>query len=101
MKDLKSNNKLTNSEVAEIFATFFHLTYSVDNGNLPDLQQAGAFNIIADDFIFDVDKIKLLFHKLPTKHSAGPDEIPTILLKKFRTHYVHHFLSYFKNLSII
>ena len=39
-------------------------------------------NLIADDIIFDVNKIKLLFNKLPNKYSAGPDEIPTILSKK-------------------
>ena len=48
----------------------------------PELQQAGALNLIADDFIFEVDKIKLLLKKLPDKYSAGPDEIPNILLKK-------------------
>ena len=82
LKDLKSNSQLTNSEAAEIFA-FYHSTYSVDNGKLPELQQAGAFNLIDDDIIFDVDKIKLLLNKLPNKYSAGPDGgIRTILLKK-------------------
>ena len=82
MKDLKSNSKLTNLEAAEVFATFFHSTYSIDNGKLPELQQAGAFNLIDDDIIFNVDKIKLLLNKLPNKFSVGPDGIPTILLKK-------------------
>ena len=49
---------------------------------MPELQQAGAYNLIPDDIIFDVDKIKLLLNKLPNKYSAGPDGIPTILLKK-------------------
>ena len=82
LKDLKSNSKLTNSEAAEIFDTFFHSNYSVDNGKLLELQQAGAFNLIEDDIIFDVDKIKLLLNKLPNKYSARPDGISTILLKK-------------------
>ena len=81
MKDLKSNYKLSNSQAAEIFTDFFHSTYSVDNGQLPALQHADALNLIAD-IIFDVDKIKLLPNKLPSKYSAGPDGIPTILLKK-------------------
>ena len=82
MKDLKSNHKLTNLEAAEVFATFFHPTYSIDNGKLPELQQAGAFNLIDDDIIFKVNKIKLLLYKLPNKFSAVPDGIPNILLKK-------------------
>ena len=82
MKNLKSNSKFTNSKAPEIFANFFHSTYSVDNGKLPQLQQDGAFNLIADDIIFDVDKIKLLLNKLPNKYSAGPDGILNILLKK-------------------
>ena len=82
MKDLKSNSKLTNLEAVDVFATFFHSTNSVDNGKLPELQQAGAFNLIDDDIIFNVDKIILLLNKLPNKFSAGPDAIPTILLKK-------------------
>ena len=73
MKDLKSNSKLNNSEEAEIFATFFHSNYSVDSGKLPELQKAGAFNLIADDVIFNVDKIKLLLNKLPNKYSTEPD----------------------------
>ena len=77
------SSKLTNSEAAEICANFFHSTYSVDNGKLPELQQTGAFYLIVDDIIFNVDKIKLFLNKLPNKYSAGPDEIPTILLKKF------------------
>ena len=56
MKDLKSNSKLTNLEAAEVFVTFFHSTYSIDNGKLPELQQTGAFNLIDDDIIFNVDK---------------------------------------------
>ena len=71
LKDLKSNSKLTNLEAAEVFATFFHSTYSIDNGKLPELQQAGAFNLIDDDIIFNIDKIKLLLNKLPNKFSAG------------------------------
>ena len=50
-KDLKSNNKLTNFEAADIFSNFFHSTYPVDNGKLPELRQTGAFNLIADDII--------------------------------------------------
>ena len=92
MKDLKSNRKLTNSEAAVIFATFFHSTYSFDNGKLPELQQAGAPNLIADDIIFDVDKIKLLHNKLPNKYSAGPEEYQLFIEKNCRTHYVYHFL---------
>ena len=49
---------------------------------MPGFQQAGAFNLIHDDIIFDVDKIKLLFNKLPNKYSAWTDGILTILLKK-------------------
>ena len=70
MKDLKSNNKLTNLDAAKVFATFFHSTYPIDNGKLPELQQAGAFNLI-DDIIFNVDKIKLLLNKLSNKFQLG------------------------------
>ena len=93
MQDLKFNSKLSNSEAVEIFANSFHSAYSVNNEKLPESQQASAFNSIADDILFDVDKIKLLLNKLPNKYLAGPDGIPTILLKKnFGIHYVYHFL---------
>ena len=49
---------------------------------MPELQQAGAINLIDDDIIFDVDKIKLLLNKLPYKYAARLDGIPTTLLKK-------------------
>ena len=79
---MKSSNKLANCQAAEIFADLFHSAYSNDNGKLQALQHADALNLIADDIIFDVDKIKLLNKKLLNKYSAGPDGIPTILLKK-------------------
>ena len=49
---------------------------------MPELQKASAFNLIADNIIFDVDKIKLLLTKSPNKYSAGPDWNTNYFIKR-------------------
>ena len=67
-------------ETAGLFAIFFKSVYSNDNGKILILQN---FNTqINDDIIFISDSFEQTLNKLPNKYSAGPDGIPTILLKK-------------------
>ena len=80
IKDLKTKEILKDHETAGLFANFFKPVYSNENGKVPILQNNNTQ--INDDIVFTSDSIEQTLNKLPNKYSAGPDGIPTILLKK-------------------
>ena len=66
---------------ANLFAKFFNLIYSKDDGNEPFILTINNFQ--NDDIAFNCDTIKIILKQLPNKFSSGPDAIPTSMLKRF------------------
>ena len=80
---IKSNDtheRVNNNVAVELFAKFFHSTYSIDDGKLHTMPFF-CFRM-NDNIIFDSNTINQLINKLPNKCSNGPDGISNFLLKK-------------------
>ena len=80
---IKSNDtheKVDNNVAVELFAKFFHSTFSIDYGKLHTMFFF-CFRM-NDNIIFDSNTINQLINKLPNKGTNGPDGISNFLLKK-------------------
>ena len=80
---IKSNDtheRVNNNVAVELFAKFFHSTFSIDNGKL-HTTPFFCFRM-SDNIIFDSNTINQLINKLPNKCSNDPDGISIFLLKK-------------------
>ena len=80
---IKSNDtheRVDNNVAVELFAKFFHSTFSIDDGKL-HTTPFFCFRM-NDNIIFDYNTISQLIDKLPNKCSNGPDGISNFLLKK-------------------
>ena len=80
---IKSNDThegVDNNVAVELFAKFFHPTFSIDDGKLPTMPF--FYFRMNDNIIFDSNTINQLINKLPNKCSNGPDGISNFLLKK-------------------
>ena len=77
----KNDNKVMNDyDTPNTFTEFCHSMYSKDNGFLSAFCM--VMNTILDYIAFDSDEIKKCLNKLPTKYSSGPDNVPSVFLKK-------------------
>ena len=96
IKEKKGNNHI---DIANLFADRFSEVFSPVNNQLP----LGMQNMLhAETFCsFTIDQEDILRHinKLENTHSAGPDEIPSTLVKKCATSLVTPLLTIF-NMSL-